>query len=144
MADLFQLAGVPDLAPRYNIAPTQTVLAIGLDKAGRRNTATFRWGLVPRWAADVKLVPINARSETAAAKPMFAEALRQRRCLIPADGSTSGCVRGRRNSRSVSARRRPAVRVRGDLGGVASRIRPAAADMRHPDHNGERAGAAGA
>ncbi|HVS35806.1 MAG TPA: SOS response-associated peptidase [Gemmataceae bacterium] len=86
VADLFQLAGVPELAPRFNIAPTQPVLAVGLDKAGQRNVATFRWGLVPRWAADVKLAPINARVETAADKPMFAEALRQRRCLIPADG----------------------------------------------------------
>ncbi len=86
IADLFQLAGVPDLAPRYNIAPTQQVLTVGLDKLGRRNTATFQWGLVPRWAADTKLAPINARAETAADKPTFAEALRQRRCLIPADG----------------------------------------------------------
>jgi putative SOS response-associated peptidase YedK len=39
VADLFQLAGVPDIAPRYNIAPTQNVLAIGLDKAGLRNPA---------------------------------------------------------------------------------------------------------
>ena len=86
VADLFQLAGVPDLAPRYNIAPTQQVLTIGLDKLGRRNTATFRWGLVPRWANDTMLAPINARSETAVDRPMFAEALRQRRRLIPADG----------------------------------------------------------
>ena len=45
IADLFQLAGVPEIAPRYNIAPTQQVLAVGLDKAGRRNVATFKWGL---------------------------------------------------------------------------------------------------
>jgi putative SOS response-associated peptidase YedK len=94
-ADLFQLANVPDLAPRWNIAPTQTVLAIGLDKAGRRDTATFKWGLSPRWATDAKLVPINARSEAAADKPLFAEALRRRRCLIPADGFYEWLRQGR-------------------------------------------------
>ncbi len=86
VADLFQLDGVPEIAPRYNIAPTQRVLAVGLDNMGRRNIASFKWGLVPRWSHDTKLAPINARVETAADKPTFAEALRQRRCLLPADG----------------------------------------------------------
>ena len=86
LADLFQLTDVPEAAPRYNIAPSQQILAVGLDKVGLPAVASFRWGLVPRWAADAKLAPINARSETAADKPMFAEALRKRRCLIPASG----------------------------------------------------------
>jgi putative SOS response-associated peptidase YedK len=45
-----------------------------------------RWGLVPRWASDPKKAPINARAETAADKPFFADSLRLRRCLVPADG----------------------------------------------------------
>ena len=85
-AEMFQLGGMPDLAPRYNIAPTQPVLAVGLDKGGKPAVATFRWGLIPRWTADTKLAPINARAEPAADKPAFAEALRKRRCLIPASG----------------------------------------------------------
>jgi putative SOS response-associated peptidase YedK len=51
--------------------------------------------LIPRWANDTKLAPINARSETAADKPMFAEALRQRRCLIPASGFFEWVRRGK-------------------------------------------------
>ncbi len=95
LADLFGLADVPDAAPRYNIAPTQPVMAVGLDKAGLPAVASLRWGLVPRWAHDTKLAPINARSETAADKPMFAEAIRKRRCLIPASGFFEWLRRGK-------------------------------------------------
>jgi putative SOS response-associated peptidase YedK len=95
LADLFQLAGVPDVVPRYNVAPTQQVLAIGLDKAGRRDTALFRWGIVPPWASEPKPGPINARSETVAIKPTFAEAIRKRRCLIPASGFYEWARRGK-------------------------------------------------
>ena len=60
--------GVPELAtlaPRFNVAPSQTVPAIGLDREGKRALATFRWGLVPRWAADTNKAPSNVRAETA-------------------------------------------------------------------------------
>jgi putative SOS response-associated peptidase YedK len=48
----------------------------------------MRWGLIPAWAKDAasSYKMINARSETAAARPAFREAMRRRRCLIPADG----------------------------------------------------------
>ena len=85
-ARLFRLGVSPDFVSRYNIAPTQTVLAVGPDRDGRPAVATFRWGMVPRWAADAKRAPINARVETVADKPTFAEAFRKRRCLIPASG----------------------------------------------------------
>ncbi len=85
VADLFGLADVPDLAPRYNIAPTQPVAAVRVADAGRE-LARLRWGLIPPWAKDRKLAQINARSETAADKPMFRTAFRKRRCLIPASG----------------------------------------------------------
>ncbi len=86
LADLFGLADVPDAPPRSNIAPTQPVLAVGPSKEDRPAVATFRWGIVPPWATDPKPGPINARSETAADKPTFAEAIRKRRCPIPASG----------------------------------------------------------
>ncbi len=71
---------------RYNVAPSQEVLTVGAAKDGHPAGAFFRWGLVASWAADVNKAPINARAETAASKPTFAEALQKRRCLIPADG----------------------------------------------------------
>ena len=74
--------------PRYNIAPTDPVLAIRRDDAGRRVPGRLRWGLVPgRWAERRSGPPlINARAETLQRQPAFAESFRERRCLIPADG----------------------------------------------------------
>lgn len=87
VAAQFQLAEAPALAARYNIAPTQQVAAVRATEAGRE-LGMFRWGLVPSWAKDLSIGArmINARSETAAEKPAFRAAMRQRRCLIPADG----------------------------------------------------------
>lgn len=87
VASQFQLPQVPELAPRYNIAPTQQVAAVRAGDAGRE-LAMLRWGLIPSWAKDASIGAklINARSETAAEKPSFRSAMRQRRCLIPADG----------------------------------------------------------
>lgn len=71
---------------RYNIAPSQDVLAVIND--GSQNRGGFlRWGLVPSWAKDSKIgyKMINARSETAHAKPSFKKLLERRRCLIVAD-----------------------------------------------------------
>lgn len=78
-----------DLAPRYNIAPTQAVLAVRqLPGAADRQLAALRWGLIPFWAKEAAIGNrmINARSETVADKPAFRAAFRRRRCLIPADG----------------------------------------------------------
>lgn len=77
------------IVPRYNIAPSSGVLAVWDDRdAGERKADFLHWGLVPSWAKDVKIGHqlTNARSETAAAKPSFAQALRYRRCLVPCDG----------------------------------------------------------
>ena len=82
----FALEAVPDVAPRYNVAPTQPVLCVGLSREGKTAPARMRWGLVPPWATEPRPALINAKVETAADKPAFAEALRQRRCLVPADG----------------------------------------------------------
>ncbi len=72
---------------RYNIAPTDPVLAIRRDEHGRREPGRLRWGLVPgRWAERSGPPLINARAETIQRQPAFAESFRERRCLIPADG----------------------------------------------------------
>jgi putative SOS response-associated peptidase YedK len=89
LADLFQAVGVPALEPRYNIAPTQPVAIVRFDAdRQRREFAVVRWGLIPHWAQNASIGNrlINARSETAAEKPAFRYAFRERRCLIPADG----------------------------------------------------------
>jgi putative SOS response-associated peptidase YedK len=73
---------------RYNIAPTDPVLAIRRTEEGKRQPGRLRWGLVPgRWAERRSGPPlINARAETLGRQPAFAESFRERRCLIPADG----------------------------------------------------------
>lgn len=77
-------------APRYNIAPTQPVLAVRSTQAlgGRAEFTFLSWGLVPHWAKDASGAGslFNARAESAAFKPSFKGPLRHHRCLIPADG----------------------------------------------------------
>ncbi len=89
----FGLDESPELSdedqPRYNIAPTDPVLAIRRDEGhGGRELGRLRWGLIPgRWAERRSGSPlINARAETLESQPAFAESFRERRCLIPADG----------------------------------------------------------
>ena len=74
------------LAPRYNIAPTQAVAIIANNSD--RKLELFQWGLIPSWAKDPKIGSkmINARAETLAEKPSFRTALKRRRCLVVADG----------------------------------------------------------
>ncbi|MBD2580429.1 SOS response-associated peptidase [Oscillatoria sp. FACHB-1406] len=89
LARTFQLADIPQQAPRYNIAPTQTVSAvIHSEGTTERSFKSFHWGLIPSWAKDTRIASklINARSETVAEKPSFRSAFRRRRCLIVADG----------------------------------------------------------
>jgi putative SOS response-associated peptidase YedK len=78
---------VPELFPRYNVAPTQPVAAVRQDD-GRRTLVLLRWGLIPPWAKDARIAYscINARGETVAEKPAFRAAFKARRCLIPASG----------------------------------------------------------
>ncbi len=73
-------------APRFNIAPTQPVLAVPND--GQMRGDFFVWGLIPSWAKDPAMGSrlINARAETLGEKPSFRAAYKYRRCLIPADG----------------------------------------------------------
>jgi putative SOS response-associated peptidase YedK len=82
------LEDIPPFATSYNVAPqsVQPVVRIGRD-SGKAEFALLRWGLVPFWAKDTKIgySTINARAEEAASKPAFRDAMRKRRCLVPAD-----------------------------------------------------------
>lgn len=78
-----------DWSPRYNIAPTQPIPVIRQHpKEPRRDLSLMKWGLVPAWSKDPSSAArmINARSETAHTLPAFREAMKLRRCLVPADG----------------------------------------------------------
>ncbi|MBC8032175.1 MAG: SOS response-associated peptidase [Pyrinomonadaceae bacterium] len=72
------------LLPRYNIAPSQEILAI-IGSEDERQLSAFVWGLIPSWSSEPKGF-INARSETLEVKRSFSESFQRRRCLIPADG----------------------------------------------------------
>jgi putative SOS response-associated peptidase YedK len=88
VADLFDVPAV-EWPPRYNIAPTQPVLACRLNVATQaRELVPLRWGLIPSWAHDLAagVKGINARAETVADLPTFRAAFKERRCLIPASG----------------------------------------------------------
>jgi putative SOS response-associated peptidase YedK len=76
-----------DLAPRYNIAPTQPVLVLRAGD-GARELGRMRWGLVPSWSRgpDSRYAMYNARIEGVADRPAYRSPMRRRRCLIPADG----------------------------------------------------------
>lgn len=90
LADWFgvDLEEMPWFAPSYNAAPqsTQPVVRLNAD-TGKREFALMRWGLVPYWAKDAKVgySTINARAEEVANKPLYREAFKRRRCLIPSD-----------------------------------------------------------
>ncbi|PSB05241.1 SOS response-associated peptidase [Merismopedia glauca] len=89
IANLFQIEEITELKPRYNIAPTQQVATISLEReSGDRQLKFRQWGLIPSWAKDATISAklINARAETVAEKPSFRTAFRRRRCLIIADG----------------------------------------------------------
>ncbi len=85
---LFDLGTLPELDPRYNIAPSQLLPAVVQPDAAERRFRLLKWGLVPFWAKDPAIGNrlINARSETASKKPAFRAAMRYRRCLLAADG----------------------------------------------------------
>jgi putative SOS response-associated peptidase YedK len=74
--------------PRFNVAPTDPVLAIRLDREGAREPGVLRWGLIPHFAdpGEFDRLLINARAETVAEAPAFRDAFRSHRCLIVADG----------------------------------------------------------
>jgi putative SOS response-associated peptidase YedK len=84
----FGYRDTPNLPPRYNIAPTQPVAVVRLNRDEERQFRLMRWGLLPPFVKDLKQFPtlINARAEEVLDKPSFRHAMRYRRCLVPADG----------------------------------------------------------
>jgi len=83
----FGLADVPEIAPRFNIAPTQPILTVR-DAGDGPKAAIVKWGLIPSWANDTTIGSrcVNARADSVATKPAFRAAFKRRRCLILADG----------------------------------------------------------
>lgn len=77
-----------DFPPQYNISPTDPVLVVRIGHNKKRELYPMRWGLIPSWVKDPDSFStlINARSETAREKPSFRNAMKRRRCLIPANG----------------------------------------------------------
>src|ERR1043166_2970545 len=84
---LFGYLEQPNFPPRYNVAPTQPVPIVRMVE-GRRQFALVRWGLIPAWVKDPRRFSllINARGESVTEKPAFRNAMKYRRCLVPADG----------------------------------------------------------
>ena len=82
----FTTPAADEMAPRYNIAPSQPVAVV--PNNGENSVEFFQWGLIPSWAKDPKIGNrmINARSETLAEKPSFRTPYKRRRCLILSDG----------------------------------------------------------
>jgi len=74
---------------RFNVAPTDVMPIVGVNRDGGISIRELRWGLIPYWAKDPKVggaKAINARAESVDEKPMFREAFKRRRCLVPASG----------------------------------------------------------
>ena len=84
---MFGYAEQPNFPPRHNIAPTQPIPVVMIEN-GARHFRLMRWGLLPAWVKDPRkfTLLINARAETVQDKPAFKNAIKRRRCLIPADG----------------------------------------------------------
>ena len=87
LRQIFGYLDQPNFPPRYNVAPTQPIPVVILEN-GVRRFRLMRWGLLPAWVKDPRkfTLLINARSETVLEKPAFRNAMKRRRCLIPADG----------------------------------------------------------
>ena len=88
MMKAYQLSSLPELLPRYNIAPSQQIAVVRQQNGGDRELSFLQWGLIPSWSNNraIGYKMINARSETVHEKPSFKQAYSFRRCIIPASG----------------------------------------------------------
>jgi putative SOS response-associated peptidase YedK len=90
-SELAAIFGASDLATsdtaRFNIAPTTEALVV-VQREAERAVVRYRWGLIPPWSDDPRIASrtFNARAETVTTSPMFRDAFRKRRCLVPVDG----------------------------------------------------------
>ena len=87
LRQIFGYVEQPNFPPRHNIAPTQPIPVVIVEN-GARHFRLMRWGLLPSWVKDPRefALLINARAETVLEKPAFKNAIKRRRCLVPADG----------------------------------------------------------
>src|SRR5215472_15157122 len=94
---LFKLEKIPELVPRYNIAPMQSTPIVVAEEGGRA-VLMARWGLVPAWSRDLSPAPgmINAPAETLEEKPAYRTAFQSQRCLVPANGFYEWQAKGTR------------------------------------------------
>jgi putative SOS response-associated peptidase YedK len=98
MKKMFKVDHVPDLVPRYNIAPAQlSPIVINVEK--RRSLRMARWGFVPSWSRDLSLGAgmINAPAETLEQKSAYRTAFHAQRCLVPASGFYEWLTKGAKN-----------------------------------------------
>ena len=89
IALLFDLPELPQVMPRYNLAPTQEAAVVRVPAPGApRQLVPLRWGLIPYWAKEASIGNrmINARAESVAEKPAYKWSFKKKRCLVPADG----------------------------------------------------------
>lgn len=105
----FGIDQLPPVSPRFNIAPSDNVLVVRV-REGVRRAEFVRWGLVPWWALDPAIGSrlANARGDTAFEKPSFRDAIRARRCLIPADVFYEWQPTGQRRKQPYAVRLRSA------------------------------------
>jgi len=85
--NLFDFLEKPEFPPRAYVAPSGPMAIVRMEQ-GARHFALVRWGFIPSWVKEIKPGKplINARAETVVEKPSFRNAMKRRRCLIPADG----------------------------------------------------------
>jgi putative SOS response-associated peptidase YedK len=78
-----------NIRAHYNICPTDQVEVVA-SSDGKRSVVPMRWGLVPFWWSkplkEMRMATFNARAETVSTKPMFRDAFKSKRCLLPASG----------------------------------------------------------
>ena len=145
LAEMFDAEPLVEASePRFNVAPSQGIVAVVRPPEDRRLLTTLRWGLIPSWAEDPKVgyKMINARAESVFTSPAFRTSIRKKRCLIPADSFYEW-------RRQAEGPKQPYLIHRPDgqplaLAGIWStlegaRERRVAAQLRHRDHHAERA-----
>jgi putative SOS response-associated peptidase YedK len=112
-----------NLRPRFNVCPTDPVDVVTAEE-GKRELVTMRWGLVPWWWSkplkELRMATFNARAETVETKPVFREAFKRARCLIPiTSGRTRRAASSLGTSRPLTAHHCSLLLAFGTSGGIA-------------------------
>lgn len=87
LEEWYETTSMPEFSLHYNISPGNSIVVIRATPDGRFGSL-MRWGLIPAWAKDPSSLPMlhNARGETVAEKPVFRQAFKKRRCIVPVSG----------------------------------------------------------